>query len=324
MSHDPTSPQRALRETPERFDVDQAVAVAAHGRPVRALRFRTSARLAHAEAAVSQADPDTGTLVLQTFGLIGPGGVLPRHHTATVAAELRKRSAALHAFLDLLGGRFAAMWFLSGAKYRPTRDPTVAERALAAAVGLGTPGLVERSGLPLPAALFHAGNLAARSRSGERLRAMLEEECGATTRLREFAGGWLRLPETEQTRLGGGSPRERGQHAVLGGGAVLGAQVWDAQSRFVVRVGPLSRSEFEALLPGTPRHRRLVGLARLSVGLDTAFALNPVLAGAEVPPLPLLGTPRPAEPAARLGWSSWLTAPAPRTTDAAEALFDAR
>ncbi|MFT8246346.1 type VI secretion system baseplate subunit TssG [Roseomonas sp. BN140053] len=316
------SPRDRLARTPGRFDLDQGIAVAAHGVDARDLHYRTSARLAHAEGAIVQADPAARTLTLATFGLIGPGGVLPRHHTATVATELRKRSAALHAFLDMLGGRFAGLWAKAGAKYRPTRDPQPAERALSAALGLGTPHLTERAGAPEPALLFHAGNLSARTRSAERLRAMLEEEAGGAVELVEFAGGWLRLPEEERTRLGGRGRRGGvpGQHSALGQGAVLGGQVWDAQSRFIVRIGPLPREAFEALLPGTPGHARLLALCRLHVGLDTGFALNPVLAREDVPAL-RLGA---AAAGARLGWSSWLTRPTPRRRDGTEPIFDAR
>jgi type VI secretion system protein ImpH len=81
----------------------------------------------------------------------------------------------------------------------------------------------------------------------------------------------------------------------------------------------LSLREFEALLPGAPLHGRLVELTRLQVGLEQDFAFNPILAAAAVPPLRLGG---PAG-GARLGWTSWLTRPAPRRADATEAMLRA-
>ena len=64
-------------------------------------------------------------------------------------------------------------------------------------------------------------------------------------------------------------------------------------------------------------HTRLVELTRLQIGMEQDFAFNPVLAASEVPPLRLgaLGSG-----AARLGWTSWLTAAKPRKRDAADAL----
>jgi type VI secretion system protein ImpH len=313
----PLAPVQRLAREPTRFVLDQAVDVAARvaGSDPLELRYRSWPRLGLPAGEVVQARPETGELTVAAFGLIGPGGVLPRHITATVGAELRKRSTALHAFLDMNARRFVGLYAKAGAKYRPTRNPEPAETVLAAAIGMATPGLEGRIAPPMPALLYHAGNLAARTRSAERLRAMLEEEIGGRVDIVEFAGGWVRLPEEEQTRLGGG---RAGQHGALGQGAAAGSQVWDPQARFVIRIGPLRRAAFEALLPGTPRHRTLVDLTRLFVGLDVGFALNLVLAKEEIPPLSLGGG------VARLGQTSWLGSVAPRPRDGTEPMFDAR
>lgn len=294
------SPQQRLVREPTLFSLDQAAAVLGPpgGDPLR-ISYRTVARLGHPAGEVVAARPAALELVSPTFGLIGPGGVLPRHFTASVAADLRRRSPASHAFLDMLARRFTGLFVKAGAKYRPTRDPAAADRILAAAIGIGTPHLPGRLSVPDGILLHHAGHLAARTRSAERLRAMLEEEAGAPVEIVEFVGGWSVLPERERTRLP--SPTQpRGQHARLGEGAAIGAAVWDPQTRFLVRIGPMRRAAFEALLPGRPLHARLMELTRLHVGAEQDFALNPSLAPAEVPPLRLDGR------SARLGWTSWL------------------
>ncbi len=312
--------ERLLRE-PTRFTLDQAAHLLAPGGDVLALRYRTVARLGYPQGEIGVPRPEQRQLAVTTFGLVGAGGVLPRHFTGLVGAEQRKRSEALHAFLDLGASRFTGLFVKAGEKYRPTRDPAPAERGLAAVIGLATPHLAGRLGLELQRLLYHAGNLASRSRSAARLQSMLEEETGLPVTIEEFAGGWIRLPPTEQTRLAGGEPRGGrgrglgGQHAVLGQGAVAGAQTWDSQARFVIRIGPLDRAGFEAMLPGTPQHRRVLAMTRLFVGLDTSFAINPVLAAEAVPPL-ALGV-------GRLGWSSWLTTPRARRRDGEEPRFEA-
>ena len=315
------SPAERLKREPARFDLDQAVAVAtrvAFGPAGDALDLdiRTSPRLGMPAGAVLQARPEAGELTLGTFGLVGAGGALPRHHTAMTAAEQRKRSLALHAFLDMLARRPTALYAKAGAKYRPTRDPEPTGRALTAIIGLGTPELVPRLALPLEALLFHAGNLAARNRSAERLRAMLAAETGQPVQIEEFAGGYIRLPESERTRLpaGRGAP----QHCGLGAGAAAGSQVWDPQARFIIRLGPLARRDFDALLPGTPGWQRVTQLARLFVGQDTAFAVNLVLRKEEVP------AAATGAGGARLGWTSWMGASKPRARDARDALFEPR
>jgi type VI secretion system protein ImpH len=304
----PSALERLQRE-PARFSLDRATEVIAPGVDPVELRYRTPARLGAPGGEVAQARPEARELVTPTFGLIGPGGVLPRHYTALVGAEARRRSTALHQFLDMLARRFTGLFVKAGAKYRPTRNPAPAEQVLAAAAGLGTPHLAARLRAPLPALLFHAGTLATRSRSAERLRGMLSEETGSAVRLVEFTGGWIRLPASEQTRIGA-----RGQHGRLGIDAAVGAEAWDPAARFLIQLGPLPLPAFEALLPGAALHGRLVELTRLHVGLEQDFAFNPVLAAAAVPPLAL-----GRAGGARLGWTSWLTAPRPRRSDAAEA-----
>jgi len=314
------SPVERLRREPARFDFDQAamVALLAAGLPrgePEELRLRTGTRLSTAGGAILAARPVEGELTLGTFGLTGAGGALPRHHSAMVATEQRKRSMALHAFLDMLGRRTTGLYVKAGAKYRPTRNPEPTERALSAAIGMATPHLADRLRLPKQALLYHAGNLAARSRSAERLRAMLEAETGRRVEIEEFAGGFIRLPESEQTRLPKG--RDAPQHAALGVSAAAGAQVWDPQARLIIRFGPLGRDEFDSLLPGTPAWLRITQLARLFVGPDTSFAVNLVLRADEVPAAGLAA-------GARLGWTSWMGASRPRRKDAREALFEPR
>ncbi|HSW03538.1 type VI secretion system baseplate subunit TssG [Aquabacterium sp.] len=314
------SPMERLRLEPARFTLDQAAAVVAPGKDPADIAFRTVSRLGAPGGEVAHALPPEAELVTElvtpTFGLIGPGGVLPRHYTAWVDGESRKRSTALHAFLDLISRRFTGLYVKAGAKYRPTRSPRQAEQVLAAAIGLGTPHLSSALATPLQALLYHAGGLSSRARSAERLRGMLSEETGNDVRIIEFAGGWLRLPPAEQSRLS--APGLPGRHVQLGTDAAVGLQFWDPAARFLVNLGPLSLSDFRSLLPGAALHTRLVELTRLQVGLEQDFALNPVLAAAEVPPLKLGA---PGTGSAQLGWTSWLTAPRPRQHAAGDAVL---
>ena len=102
-------------------------------------------------------------------------------------------------------------------------------------------------------------------------------------------------------------------------------RAWDLQARIILRIGPLDRAAFEALLPDRPALQRLVSLVRAFLGFEIGFAVNPVLAGPEVPPLRL--DPQAPSPT-RLGWNSWIPAPegppsGMRRPDANDALFEA-
>lgn len=299
---------QTLLTHPDRFDLDQAAFVIARGRNPVTLPYATTARLGLPLAEVSAADPASGTLTSPLFGLIGPGGTLPRHYTATAGGELRRRNRALQAFFDMLARRFTGMWVRAGAKYRPARNPIPAERALDAAIGMATPGLDGRIAVPAPSLRYHAGHLAARTRSAERLRAMLAEEAGSEVEIIEFAGGWLRLPQSEQTRLGMA-------YSQLGVDAALGAQVWDSQARFIIRLGPVSAETFERLLPGQPLFERLCGLTRLFVGPEQDFVLNPCLAADAVP------ATRAGEGGGRLGLTAWMATSTPLRRPATDALL---
>lgn len=310
----PAPLERLLRE-PARFSLDQATRVLAPGADPVDVDYRHQLRLGMPSGEVGTVRPAATGLTATTLGLVGPGGVLPRHYTAWVEGESRQRSTAMQAFLDLLARRFTGLFVKAGSKYLPTRNPMLADTVLTAAVGLATPGLTQALDSPLQALLFHAGGLSTRGRSVERLRGMLSEEVGCAVRIIEFAGGWMRLPPSEQTRLL--APGMAGQHARLGVDATLGSQVWDAAGRFLVHLGPLPRERFEALLPGSPLHTRLVELIQLHVGLEEDFAFKPVLAAREVPALQLRA---PGQAGARLGWTSWLTQPGPRRRDADDAM----
>lgn len=297
-----------LRAAPELFELDQAAFVIAQGRDVVELPYAALPRLNLPAAEVAQADPESGALTTPLFGLIGPAGTLPRHYTATTGAELRQRNQALRHMLEMLARRLTGMWVRAGAKYRPTRDPLPTERALDAAVGMGTPGLAERLPVPAQSLRYHAGHLAARSRSASRLAAMIAEETGFTVEIVEFSGGWLRLPPSEQTRMGV-------QYGQLGVDAAAGAQVWDPQARFIIRLGPLDADSFERLLPGRPLFERICGLTRLFVGPEQDFVLNPVLAADSVPATRL----GPGQ--GRLGLTTWMGMPRPRSVPAREAML---
>jgi type VI secretion system protein ImpH len=102
-------------------------------------------------------------------------------------------------------------------------------------------------------------------------------------------------------------------------------RAWDAQARIILRIGPLDYASFAALLPDHKGLQRLVSLVRAFLGYETAFAVNPVLAGPEVPPLRLDPA---ADPAPRLGWNTWMPSPAPAVAgiaprDADDAVFEA-
>lgn len=344
---------RLLRE-PRRFGFDAAVRVltraARRDDPADAARFCAPPGLAFPPADVTAVAPPEGgrpaRVTVGLMGLAGPSGVLPRPYTEAMTGALRARSRALADFLDMLAHRHVAQFGRAGIKYRMHRaadaaldaggpaKPDRAAQALLALTGYGTPHLVPRLAAGAEALLHYAGLFAMRPRSAERLQALASDWLGRRVEVVQFAGGWLHLAPEQRTAL----PRGRfpGAWNRLGVDAALGVRAWDVQARVVLRVGPLDRAAFEALLPDRPALGRFVSLVRAYLGFETGFAVNPVLAGAALAPLRLGGAdPAPSgaasalggdDPAPRLGWNTWVPPPRPLpagTPDRDEAVFEA-
>jgi type VI secretion system protein ImpH len=329
------SPHAWLLAEPRRFRFDAAVRIltraAKTSDPAEAVRFRSSPGLAYPAAEVAAivppADGRSPQLTTSVIGLVGAAGVLPRLYTEALTTTLRNRSRALHDFVDLLSHRIVGMFARAGIKYRLNRaaeTETIADtpgagqvtEALLAFTGFATPHLVPRLRVGSDPLLHYAGLFATRPRSAEKLAALVSDWLGRKVEVVQFAGAWLELPPDQRSSLARG--RRPGQWNRLGVDAAIGVRAWDPQSRIVLRVGPLDLKAFTTLLPDRPGLQRLVALVRAFLGFETAFAVNPVLAGPEVPPLLL---DMAADPAPRLGWNTWV--PGIRRPDAAEALFEA-
>lgn len=335
-----------LLRTPQRFGFDAAVRVLAHAARAPdlegAARFRSLPGLAFPPADVALVQPaERGAPPLVTtplLALTGATGVMPRYYSEILSVTLRDRSRALHDFVDLLSHRFVLQFARAGIKYRPNRATELARLAppgrlsddappsdpvagvLLALTGYATGHLRGRMAAGSEALLHYAGLLAMRPRSADRLAALVSDWLGRRVEVVQFAGAWLTLDPDQRTRMPVG--RRPGAFNRLGADAAIGVRAWDVQARVILRVGPLDREAFNALLPDRPALRRLVALVRAYLGFETGFAVNPVLAAAAVPPISL-GAGRDGPPS-RLGWNTWLPAPGlGRVADPADALFEA-
>jgi type VI secretion system protein ImpH len=326
---------RLLLTQPHRFSFDAALRVLMRARRVRdpaeAARFRSQAGRSHPAGEIIAVEKSTGAdtprVTVALLGLIGAGGVLPRLYEVLAGESARRGSSALHDFIDLLSHRMVGYFGRSGIKYRLHRSAEVASlttpaapdpvaQALLALTGYATPGLTERLEAGVDPLLHYAGLFAMRPRSAERLAALVSDWFGRPVKVRQFAGEWLTLPADQQTTL----PRlgYDGTWNRLGIDAAIGDRSWDVQARIVLCIGPLLRAEFEALLPDQPAFRRLVSLVQAFLGLETRFAINPVLAREAATPLQLTDAANP-----RLGWNTWVNQPeTQRHGGATDASFD--
>ena len=144
------------------------------------------------------------------------------------------------------------------------------------------------------AKLHYAGHLVCQVRNPSGLQTILNEFFRLKVRIREFIGHWLLLPENGRCHLGQ-SPAT----GTLGTSCIVGARVWDCQSKFRIILGPLDLGDYLRFLPGGESLKRLVDWVRNYVGDSLAWDVNLVLKKAEVPKLELgkMG---------QLGWTTWL------------------
>lgn len=293
-------------------------------------------------------------MVCTFMGLIGAAGVLPTHFTTMLIERVRDKDEALRDWFDLFHHRTISLFYRAWEKHhfpfayersrlealdRPSSEPrasasdgidvaaddadrslTVAAqtagvddlftRALFSLVGLGTGGLRGRLRADDEAFLFYGGHFAHLPRNAEGLEQVLGDYFGITVEVRQFQGQWLYLSPQDCSQMSGIG----GANNELGRTTVVGHRVWDVQSRFRIRTGPLKYQQFQRLTPNGDGLRSLCEVTRLYVGGEFEFDVQPVLLASEIPTCQL-GSPAD-EP--RLGWNTFLSSgPQPADFDGA-------
>lgn len=254
-------------------------------------------------------------LQVHFLGLLGPNGPLPLHLTEYARDRLRNADDPTFArFLDVFNHRMLSLFYRAWAQAQPTvsLDRPQEDRFgdyVGSLFGIGMSAYHHRDAMPDLAKRHYAGHLSCPTRHADGLRSMLTGFLRLPVRIEELIGHWLDLPADQHWRLGA-SPVT----GTLGENTLVGARVWDRQSRFRVRVGPLGMGDYERLLPGGASLARVVAVVRNYTGDQLSWDLNPVLKRTEIPPL-RLGT-------GRLGWTTWLTS-RPPAKDGDDLLLDA-
>ena len=314
--------EAALDGTPERYEFFQAMRllrqripgrhpVGGYGDPAdEVVRLGVDPTLAFPPSDIRSVRPvEDGPprMAVAFMGLIGPNGVLPHRYTLQVADRSRARDHAMRDFLDIFHHRMLSLFHLAWEKHRfavayerDGRDHL--SRHLLDLVGVGTGGLAEQLGLAPESLLLYAGLLAPGQRPAVALEQLLEDYFGVPVEVEQFVGGWYAIDRGAQCSLG-----DESGIAELGRGAVVGDEVWDQQARARIRIGPLSRAQYDDFLPTGSAHGPLRALVRFFTNDEVEVELQLVLRHDDVPPC-VLGAdadtgPTPSPP---LGWCTWL------------------
>ena len=257
-------------------------------------------------ASLEATDDGPPRMAVNFMGLTGPNGVLPHRYTLQAAERSRVRDHAMRDFLDIFHHRLLSFFQLAWEKHRFAiayeRDGhDHLTRHLLDLIGVGTEGLARRLGLPAESLLLYAGLLSLQPRPAVALEQMLEDHFGVPVEVEQFVGGWHALARSAQCSLGD----EESPSSRLGGGAVVGDEIWEQQSRARIRIGPLSRARYEEFLPTGGAHAPLRALVRFFTSDEVDVEVQLVMQHDAVPPI-VLGADEDTASAPPLGWCTWL------------------
>jgi type VI secretion system protein ImpH len=262
-------------------------------------------------------------MIVNFMGLAGLLGPLPMPLTELVLStpairtidadgEPVHKPPAVVDFLDIFNHRLITLMYRVRQIHRPalTANPPSegpVAQILFSLIGLGHPSLrgrmvdvrpgVRPEGLPDSALLFYSGILARRPRSVVGLQCMLADYFGIQVRIRQFIGRWRKLDPRQWTVLGGKHRR----NIRLGQNVVIGTRVWDKQTHIRIKLGPLPRQKYFALLPGGSAHKALRNMIRFYLDPEFSFSLTLVLRKEDVIPSDL------GAKELQLGFTSWLS-----------------
>jgi type VI secretion system protein ImpH len=250
---------------------------------------------------------DPSQVAVNFLGLTGPLGVLPLLYTQLVADRLRARDRTLADFLDIFHHRLLSLHYRAWAKYRPGNTPGGAATDVRAdrfvhhlldLAGIGTEGLQQRLAVPDAATAYYAGLLGPVQRSAAGLEQLISDHFAVPAEVVQFVGGWYSVDRLDRTEIGA----DREGASQLGRGALAGDEVWDQQARIRIRLGPLSRVDYERFLPTGASFGELESLVRFYT--DDRFALDVqlVMARHAIPPT-ILGDAQSLP----LMWGTWLS-----------------
>ena len=238
--------------------------------------------------------------VMTTFlGLYGVSSPLPTFYTEDLMSEAAEDESVTRDFLSTINHRLYGLLFRCWTKYRQflqvieERNPEYLER-LFCLIGMGEKEL--RQDLPQAYELIrYAGLLTQFPRSTMGLETLLSDAMsGISIEIIPCVKRRVPIPFDQQLRMGGSV-------GTLGKDTFLGEEIEDRMGKFRIRVGPLRRQEFLALVPGQEKYLRTVFLTRLYVIESLEYDIELVLAPGEVSEVRL-----GASSWSRLGWDTWV------------------
>jgi len=256
-------------------------------------------------------------MMVNFMGLVGHMGVLPNHYSVLATRLVRSRDPGFMAFLDLFHHRLISLFYLAWergsffARYE-RGEPDLISSHLADLLGFGQERIKENLDIDPASLMGYTGLLGPGPRSATALEQMIGHYFEVPVEVEQFLGSWYLLADVDHCRIDedGVSSSTR-----LGGGAVVGDEVWDPQARVRIVLGPLDWEEYESFLPSGSAFGELRSLLRFFTNDQFDVELRLVLDRQYVPTL-VLGSEEPT----CLGWGTWIRS-VPFVDDAGETVL---
>jgi len=308
-----------LHKTPQEFQFFQAVRLLERLYPNRApvgrfvspskevVRFSALASFPFPASQIQNIDwADAGSapcILINFMGLTGPSGVLPLYYTELIVERLRQKDRGLLSFFDIFNHRMVSLFYQAWEKYRFAIAYERGERDrfshhLMDLIGIGTKRLENRLAVRDDALLFYSGLLSMHTRSAAALERILADYFEIPVEVEQFVGAWQGLRESDLCRF----DRGLGVSEQLGGGAIVGDEIWNQQAGVRVKLGPLGLTQYLDFLPSGTAYDSVRSLAKFVSRGEIDFEIQLILKKEEVPACEL-GLEDSLAP--RLGWTSW-------------------
>jgi len=236
-------------------------------------------------------------LTTNFFGIAGTQGPLPEPYTTHIIQRTIRHDTAPRDFLDIFNHRLLSILHRIRKKFwigvsveKPER--TLLGKCLKSLLGLATPQLQERLGIPDRSLTYYAGILWQKPRSAHGLEVLLRNFFRTPAKIDQLQGKWVSLPLSEQTAL-------NTRHHRLGDTAFVGPRYWDQSAYFLITLGPMPLNQYIEFLKPGPAYKEIKNLISYYGGHVQDFRLNLTLQKEQLP------HPRLSCGVA-LGWTSWL------------------
>jgi type VI secretion system protein ImpH len=270
------------------------------------VRFCVKPGLAFPPSDISKLDKPEGSeparMEVRFIGLIGPSGVLPYWFNDLALARLQAKDHTLVDFLDIFHHRLITLFYLAWKRYDfpvnylPGANDSLSHYLLCL-VGLGTPGLRGKIGLPEESLLYLSGLLARHVPTAAAVEAAVRYMAGGKAEVHQFIERMIPLEPEDCTQIGLAN-------ALLGESTICCKFAWECGSKFRIHLGPFTYKHFTRFLPNGDLLKPIFALVRYLVGVEYEFEIRIFLNAAEVPGYMLGGVAGSASP--RLGWSTWV------------------